>query len=375
MQIDCDFDGGSIQVLDASDPSDVALALRPDNASDHKQWFYFRVSEAAGVPCTFRIVDAGQSSYPGGWEDYRACASYDGESWFRVPTEQRGDDLAILHTPEHDVIAYACYAPYSTDRLDGLLARARCASRARVIELGESLDGRPINVVAFGDQGRSARRVWIIAHQHPGETMAAWFMEGVIECLLDEEDPLAQALLDQADVYLAPRMNPDGSARGNHRTNAAGMDLNRQWLSPSMEQSPEVFLVREALLDGGVDVFLDVHGDEAIPYVFAYGAEGIPRYSDRLADLEEQFASALTRIDDDFQRERGYERDLPGEADLRLASQFVAHRFDCLSIGLEMPFKDNDNSPDSEVGWSPERCRGFARSVLEAVLACADSLR
>lgn len=375
MQIDCDFDGGSIQILDASDPSSIALALRPDNASDFKQWFYFRVRDARGVPCAFRILDAGQSSYPGGWSDYRACASYDGERWFRVPTEYSDGELTLRHTPEGDAIAYACFAPYSTDRTQALLSRARGSARASVITLGHSLEGRPMNVIALGDQGRSVRRVWIIAHQHPGETMAAWCMEGVVDRLLDEGDPVAQALLDKAEIYLVPNMNPDGSARGNHRTNAAGRDLNREWLYASMEVSPEVFLVREALVEGGVDIFLDVHGDEAIPYLFAFGAEGVPSYSDRLTWLEEQFTSALTAVDGDFQRERGYERERPGGADLRLASNYVAERFNCLSLGLEMPFKDNANRPDEAAGWSPDRSRHFGRSLVEAVLACVDALR
>jgi murein tripeptide amidase MpaA len=322
-----------------------------------------------------QIVNAGESSYPGGWQGYSACASYDGESWFRVPTAYEGGALTIRHTPERDAIAYACFAPYPGERQEALVEAARASPRASVAEIGRSLEGRPMRVLVFGDQSRSVRRVWIIAHQHPGETMAAWFTEGVVWRLLDESDAVAGAILEKAVVYVVPTMNPDGSARGNHRTNAAGRDLNREWLSPSMEASPEVFLVREAMVDGGVDMFLDVHGDESIPYVFAFGAEGVPSYSERLAGLEELFLSTLCSLDGDFQRENGYERDPPGEADLRLASMVVAERFDCLSFGLEMPFKDNANRPDDAVGWSPERSRGFGRSVLEAVLVCLDALR
>lgn len=40
-------------------------------------------------------------------------------------------------------------------------------------------------------------------------------------------------------------MNPDGAVLGNLRTNARGVNLNREWLNPSMENSPEVFLVRK----------------------------------------------------------------------------------------------------------------------------------
>lgn len=375
MRIDSDFDGGSIQVIDGGDPAHVTLKLRRDNASDFKQWFFFRVRKTAGLDCTYAILDAGESSFPGGWSDYRACASYDGETWFRVPTELDGDALVFRHTPDHDLVTYACFAPYQTDRHEALLARARASARARVVKLGESVEGRPMNALVFGDQGRPVRRVWIVALQHPGETMAGWAADGVVDRLLDEGDPLVAALLDKAVVYVVPRMNPDGSARGNHRTNAAGRDLNREWSDPSMDASPEVFAVRQALEEGGVDLFLDLHGDETIPYVFDFGAEGVPRYGERLAGLEGLFRSALQRVDEGYQREHGYDLDPPGEADLRLANMYVAERFDCLSLGIELPFKDDFDHPDPAVGWSPERSRRFGRSLVEAVLACVDAVR
>jgi hypothetical protein len=37
-----------------------------------------------------------------------------------------------------------------------------------------------------------------------------------------------------------PSANPDGVALGLHRTNAKGVNLNREWGGPSMEDSPEV---------------------------------------------------------------------------------------------------------------------------------------
>ena len=375
MQIDSDFEGGSAQILGADDDS-AAISLRHDNASFFKQWFQVRVTGAAGTPVTLRIVDAGQATWPGGWEDgYRASASYDGERWFRVPTTYENGELTIRHTPDSNLVAYAAFAPFSGGRYDELLEAARRSGLASVVEIGKSVEGRPMHVVIFGDQGRPARRVWIIAHQHPGETMAGWFMEGAIWRLLDGGDPVTSALLDKATVYLVPRMNPDGCARGNHRTNAAGRDLNREWASPSPDASPEVLCVRDAIEQGGVDLFIDVHGDETIPYVFAFGSEGVPSYSQRVASLEERFSSALERIDGDYQRARGYDADPPGEANLRLASSYIGERFQCLSVGLEMPFKDNANRPDGEQGWSPERSRHFGRSTLEAALACVDALR
>ena len=375
MRIDSDFDGGSIQVLDASDPSWVTLSLRPDSASDFRQWFFFRVEGAEGTACAFAIVDAGGSSYPDGWSGYRAVASYDGDTWFRVPTERDGDTLVLRHTPSRPLVAYACFAPYPTERHLALVARAAASPRAEVVTLGQSIEGRPVSAVVFGDQLRPARRVWIIAHQHPGETMAAFCVEGLLARLLDDGDPVVRALLDKAVIYVVPRMNPDGSAHGNHRTNAAGRDLNREWESPSREASPEVLAVREVLDDGGIDLFVDIHGEEAIPYVFDFGAEGVPSYGEKLAYLEGRFRDAMSRASSDYQREEGYDRDGPGEADMRVATNWVAERFGCLSIGIEMPFKDNQNDPDAELGWSPDRSRRLGGALIEAVLSVVDELR
>ncbi len=46
-----------------------------------------------------------------------------------------------------------------------------------------------------------------------------------------------------------------------------------------MEKSPEVFFVRERMLETDVDLFLDIHGDEGLPFVFVAGTEGVPNYN------------------------------------------------------------------------------------------------
>ena len=51
-------------------------------------------------------------------------------------------------------------------------------------------------------EGEGKKTIWLTARQHPGETMAEWFMEGFIERLLDEDDGAARALLDKAVIYL-----------------------------------------------------------------------------------------------------------------------------------------------------------------------------
>ena len=97
-------------------------------------------------------------------------------------------------------------------------------------------------------------------------------------------------------------MNPDGSYRGHLRTNAVGVNLNREWHEPTPERSPEVLCVRNAMDKTGVDFAMDVHGDEAIPHVFLAGFEGIPSLQERQTTLYARYQDALVARTPDFQK-------------------------------------------------------------------------
>jgi murein tripeptide amidase MpaA len=144
------------------------------------------------------------------------------------------------------------------------------------------VEGRDLTVLSFGEPGPDKRVIWVSARQHPGETMAEWFAEGLVDGLLDEDEELTAEILSRAVVHVVPNMNPDGGVLGNLRANAAGMNLNRAWLEPDEESSPEVLAVRAMMEETGVDLFLDVHGDERNPFCFLAGCEGNPGYSEKI---------------------------------------------------------------------------------------------
>ncbi|MBM3519107.1 MAG: carboxypeptidase family protein [Alphaproteobacteria bacterium] len=376
MRISSQFDSGSITLKDIDEAAGiVSLRLRPDQVSDPmvdiRQWFHFRLQGAHGREVSLRIAACGDSTFPGGWKDYQACASYDRRHWFRVPTGFDGDTLAITHTPERDSIFYAYFEPYSWEQHLALLGRAGDSPRARVIDLGSTLDGRDMNLVRISDDGAGTakKQCWIIARQHPGETMAEWLAEGLIERLLDKNDVVANRLLAQAQFHIVPNMNPDGSVRGNLRVNAAGANLNREWVSPSPERSPEVHAVRAELQRTGCDFFLDVHGDEVIPYVFAAGCEMLPSVSDAQRAEQQRYVNALAAASPEFQTEHGYPASKYSEDALKLASKWVGHTFGCVSLTLELPFKDNANRPDTVRGWSAARSKQFGRDTLDSLAA------
>jgi murein tripeptide amidase MpaA len=368
--ISAHFDSGNIEVVDATDPANIRLRIRDDVGGEHKQWFHFRMVGVRDTDCVIRIENAGQCSYPKAWDGYQACASTDRDEWFRVPTsyDAASGTLVIEVSPLVDALWLAYFAPYSLEQHRDLVAGCQAAG-ATLTVLGQTLDGEDLDQITIGT---GPKPVWIIARQHPGESMAEWWMEGFLARLMDPDDALARSLQQRATFYVVPNMNPDGSRRGHLRTNASGANLNREWHDPTMARSPEVKLVRDAMDATGVDLCLDVHGDEELPYNFISGAEGTPSWTPEREAVLRAFEAAYEAANPDFQTEKGYPVSKPGEANMTMCTNQVSERFGALGMTLEMPFKDNANAPDELFGWSPERCRQMGASVLHPIAAVLD---
>lgn len=178
--------------------------------------------------------------------------------------------------------------------------------------------------------------------------MAEFFAEGFLHRLLGvgadgELDDATKETLDQYRLYIVPCMCPDGAVRGHLRTNSVGANLNRgecllktayfsdtsstdlslsnkhaEWATvhhegyeegyqaPTLERSPEVHAVLSKMDETGCDFFLDVHGDEELPYVFFSGAEKTPVWGDRIMHLHGYFVSSFQRANNDVQKAIGY---------------------------------------------------------------------
>ncbi len=369
LKISSTFDSGAIEVVRLDDPADIRLRLRKDNAADFHQWFHFRLMGAAGKPVRMVFENAASAAYPDGWKDYRCVASYDRQNWFRIAgTRYEDGQLVVEHTPERDSLYYAYFEPYSHERHLDLLARVELSPYARVRNLGSSVDGRDIDLVTVGREAPGRVPVWIIARQHPGETMAEWFVEGLLERVLDNADPVARKVREHAVLHIVPNMNPDGAVRGNLRTNAAGRNLNREWREPDPAASPEVFLVRAEMERSGCALFLDIHGDESLPYVFFSTAEEVPGFTAAAAAAQARFVDTFLAVSPDFQTQEGYKPGRFGEELLTLASKWVANHFGCVSLTLEMPFKDNAILPDGHVGWNGARSKRLGAAMLDPIL-------
>jgi murein tripeptide amidase MpaA len=378
LNISSTFDSGNI-VVQSIEGRVANLEIARDQHCHYFQWFYFRVAGVFGQKITLKINNAGASSFPNGWSGYRARYSTDRIHWRQESNTQFVNGvLSIEHQCETEVIWFAYFAPFTIEQHHQLIADTLQRPGVFHAELGKSLEGRSIDYLQIGSQDPDAKQVWLFARQHPGETMAQWWVKGALEMLTKPvhqlDAALVQQLLAQCRFHVVPNMNPDGSARGHLRTNALGVDLNRQWQNPSLEKSPEVFYVWQQMLKTGVHLAMDIHGDETIPANFFAGFKGVPNLRDDKWAVFKQFQTQLATEYPDFQDKLGYPEGAAGQANLALATNAIAHHFGCVALTLEMPFKDHDINPQPEFGWSPERCQGLAHACLRTIARLVECL-
>lgn len=370
------FDSGNIEVVEANDPQNIQLNIRKDTKAVFFQWFHFRIQEAEGLDLKIDILNASEASYPEGWEGYEAVVSYDRNTWFRVPTSYDGKKLTIEFMAEFNSVFVAYFAPYSHDQHLNLLSSVQMSPLAFVEHIGKTVEGRDIDMIVVGDDAdEEKKKVWMIARQHPGESMAEWFIEGFLERMLDSSDALSRQILSQATFYIVPNVNIDGSIAGNLRANAAGENLNRAWGNPNPKTMPEVYHIMQNMELTGVDLMLDIHGDEGLPYNFISSIEGIPSYNEYFEDLLTCFKTKWMKTNPDFQDTHKYPDNEPGQANLDICSKAIGEKFKCLSLTLEMPFKDNADFPDTTFGWSSERSKNLGASILQPIATVLPKIR
>ena len=339
------FDSGNGELVSAT-PDTLTVRMRPEPYTEadgraHFQWFHFRVTGANGAKLRVVIQNAGDASYPDGWRDYKAFVSADRKTWRRIQTTTYVDgELRVDMDPvPGDCVHLAYFVPYGYEKHLDLIAHASNSSPASVshVVLGNTLDGRPLDCLRFGQPGSwiperafagespedeaaiaaigeklqpwvrdggAKRVVWILGRQHPGESMASWWMEGFVRRLMDAEDPVARK----------------------------------------------------------------------VPYCFIIGGEGCPGWDERRAGVQRRFKEAYARACPDFQTVFPLEYGTAPAGNVVTAKTQVTYRYGCVGMTLEMPFKDNAQLAQPD-GWTPARCEKLGAAAVDALLDVLPVLR
>jgi len=105
------------------------------------------------------------------------------------------------------------------------------------------------------------------------------------------------------------------------------------------------------------------------------GSETLPNFSAAQAAAQQRFIDDFKTASPDFQDVHGYPAAPYTDEVLTIASSHITHAFGCLSLTIELPFKDNANDPDEQVGWDGARSARLGAAVLQPVLLSLRSLQ
>ncbi|WP_454084165.1 M14 family zinc carboxypeptidase [Georgenia sp. Marseille-Q6866] len=144
-----------------------------------------------------------------------------------------------------------------TEELDEL------SDRVRVVEIGRTLQDRPINMFVIGypnppetaEEVAAGKTALVNCNVHGNEPSSREACLIMARQLAFGEDERTLDLLSEATILLVPSINADGRAL-NRRGNATGQDLNRDF---SLLRQPETFAFTAMLRDYQPDAAFDGH--------------------------------------------------------------------------------------------------------------------
>uniref|UniRef100_F6SUI8 tubulin-glutamate carboxypeptidase n=1 Tax=Ornithorhynchus anatinus TaxID=9258 RepID=F6SUI8_ORNAN len=314
------FESGNLRKAIQVREFEYDLLMNADvNTAQHQQWFYFEVSGMkAAVPYRFNVINCEKvnSQFNYGMQPTmysvkeallgRPCwvrAGYDlcyYKNHYRQSKAAVGEagrkgyyTLTFAVTfPHHADICYLAYHyPYTYTALMAHLDFLQRSLNPKKVyfrqeALCHSLGGNPCPLVTVTATPKSSssedleqfrRRPYqvLMARVHPGESNASWVMKGTLEFLVSS-DPIAELLRETFIFKIVPMLNPDGVINGNHRCSLRGEDLNRQWLSPTLQHQPIIYHAKGFLyylnsIGRAPLVFCDFHGHSQKKNVFLYG--------------------------------------------------------------------------------------------------------
>ncbi len=218
--------------------------------------------------------------------------SVDGKDWTPVATRSLpGDRVRLDVTMPGSRLYVARVEPYRLSDLDRLLARIRKDPRVAVTAIGQTVEGRELEIVRVGDP-KAPYRVFLRARAHPWEAGGNWVVQGLIDRLLENDDE-AKSYLKRYCVYVLPMANKDGVARGRTRFNLNGKDLNRDWDRPAdarlapENHALEAWLERQIKCGEPPHLALELHNDgSGLLHVSRPPVANLQRHLDRMKTLE-----------------------------------------------------------------------------------------
>jgi len=346
-----DFGGARLTKLTQTDDSTYQVFINPENEPiNSSPWYCFQMWATEPHQISLKFV------YPEGYSHrYLPKYSYDGIDWqpFESSTysmDSSSNTFILRLALDNRKLWIAAQENMNNEVIDQWTSQLSELDMVNEEEIGSSAEGRPLSLITM-NEGQTKYTIVLIGRQHPPEVPGGTIalMAFVEELLAD--NTLANQFRAQYEILLFPLLNPDGVEHGNWRHNAAGQDLNRDWINFSQ---PETRAVRDWLISQERNyVFgIDFHTSFSGPYLLT------------LDTIPHVVAPTVTNAW--INNIQAYS---PDPLDIRPRAQTLPYCYNWFinELGMEAVTYEEGDEVDREV--VRERARLYARTLMEELLA------
>lgn len=223
------------------------VVLEPENHPvNNSPWYAFKVWADTAKTISLRL------QYRHGDHRYFPEISYDGSHWMPMDSTSFAEDTlngtATLRLNLSEEPLWVSAQELLT--VDDYAAWADSLSKIPFIKqdtAGYSHQDRPVKRLVINEIGNTSEPhgvLLITGRLHPPEVTGALASLHFIEELSSDTE-LAKEFRSRFEVIAYPLANPDGVQNGHWRHNAAGVDLNRDWIAFNQ---PETRAIRDNIL-------------------------------------------------------------------------------------------------------------------------------
>lgn len=378
FSIDADFPGGNI-VVEEVKANDVFL--RQDLRDTTTNWFYwaFQVCGAQEQRLIFHFTGGDVLGVRG-----PAMSDDNGKSWQWlgndvVSREDSADvNFSYDFSAQQTKVLFAFCPVYTQVHLDNFLADDAKSTFVRKEILCHSRSGREVEFLHLGNPA-AATKVLLTCRHHACEAMASYFLEGLLEAILGE-DELGKWFRENVDCAVVPFVDKDGVEAGDQGKNRAPHDHNRDYAGETADSIyPEVAALRQLLTAWPSEekscIVLDFHcphirgSENENVYFVGVPDQRIWQEVEELSAIWENLNSGSTRFEKHNNLAFGEKWNTgsnyaAGKSCTKWASELSNVR---LAAAMEMPYA---NASGSEV--TPASCRALGRSLAAALRAYFD---
>ncbi len=322
VRISADFSAARMDECTRINENEYLITLVPENIPiNSSPWYAFKIQADQSTNITVTMKVRGDE------HRYPPKVSYNGGAWQLQKYKIKGKRLImdIVASPEPILIAAQeiINNQYYVDWAKKLTLNEGISHSL----LGKSTQGRPIYKIEHKNDNAKDWLV-VLGRQHPPEITGALALFPFVETLLSSST-LSQRYLEKYNVLVIPNINPDGVHAGNWRSNANGIDLNRDWNNFTQVETRLIHDYLQQLVTQGqkIKFAVDFHSTKSdIFYTMPvdYGVEQPYLVQHWLADLDRLMPHFKVKIK-------------PGNnSDLGVSKQYFSDQFGVHAITYEM---------------------------------------